>query len=101
MPKSSSRDPLPAGRELPALGRRALLGAADHPVYETVIDGLFGAQDVVAVGVALYLLVRLAGDIGQYLAHTPLAAQDLARMYLHVRRLPTQTLYVRLVDEYA
>src|SRR3712207_6954873 len=43
------------------VGRQTLPGAVDDPVYHAVLDGLFGTEHVVAVGIPLDLVDGLAG----------------------------------------
>src|SRR5215203_770833 len=85
---------------LPAARRHPLRRTADDPVYDPVLDGLLGSQYVVAIGVALNLLERLAGVVGQDLVHAPLGLDHLPGVYLYIGDLPAQApLDVRLVQE--
>src|ERR687895_1606204 len=93
-----------AGRSLP----RALLAgpddfprAGDDPINHAVLDGLLRAEHVVAVGVALYLLDRLARHLRVQLVHPSLGPHELPGVDLHVRDLPAEAPPdVRLVQEY-
>src|SRR5919202_871318 len=70
------------------LCRDTLPRAAYDPVHDAVLDGLLGPHYVVAVGVALDLLERLASSLGEDLVQAPLGAYELPRVDLYVRGLP-------------
>src|SRR3712207_4216149 len=81
------------------LGRHTLPRAVDYPVYDAVLDGLLRTNYVVAVGVALDLLEGLTRRLGQNLVDTPLGANELSGLDLHVRGLSTRSsLNPRLVQ---
>ena len=70
-----------AHRRLSARRQRRL---RDHLVDQAVLLGLVGRQEEVALGVALDLLDRLAGALGQDLVQLLARLQDVARVDLDV-----------------
>src|ERR687895_753715 len=83
------------------LCRDALPRAADDPVYDAVLDGLLRTHYVVAVGVALYLLDRLARVVREDLVQPVLGLHQLLGVDLDVRDLPRETpVDGRLVQQY-
>src|SRR4051794_20524320 len=77
-----------------------LLVLADDVVDHAVLDTLFGPHYVVAVGVALYLLVRLARVLSQDLIEASLGPYELLSVDLHVRGLSRKTSDARLMQQY-
>src|SRR5690606_21953169 len=67
---------------------RLVLAGREHLVDETVLEGLLGAHDVVAVDVFLDLLDVTAGVVGDRLLEPLAHPEDLARLNLDVGRLP-------------
>src|SRR5690606_12088528 len=61
--------------------------AAKHLIYNAICLGVFGAHEIVPVGILLQALQRLAGVVGQQLVEAPLDLEDLAGVNLDIRGL--------------
>src|ERR687897_728375 len=91
------RNPVPP-RIRTSIGASFLVADSDAAFFRTAYDSVddavlhsaLGTEYVVAVGVALYLLVVLAGTLGEYGVHAPFLVHDLPGVYLHVRSLPAE-----------